>query len=173
MDDVTITENDATITETTETETTPTDDAVTKDDAAKQPEDTVDWKKESRKWERRAKEAAANREKDQSEADERMRDVEAELEELRRENLIMKVSRETNVDPDLLRNMSASDEADMRDCAAMLVNFAKANASHGYAGIPDTGEPAPTPSVTVEDISAIKSPSERIRARAQHLDLYL
>ena len=69
------------------------------------------------------------------------------------------------VDAALLARMSGDVEEN-----AKYLNQTMANAPK-FGQVPDGGEATP-PTITKEAIEAIKDPVERVRMRAQHLDLY-
>lgn len=119
----------------------------------------VDWKAEARKWEARAKENKAKAD----ETNDRVSAVEAELEKTK---LVMQISRETGVPPELIHG----DTADELAASAKAASEWAASMAPGYPS--DKGGSATAPTVTRESIEQIKDPIERIRARAEHADLY-
>lgn len=129
--------------------------------------DATDWKSEARKWEDRAK---ANR-KAQEAAEEALaaqsdyESIKAELDALKTEKAraeaVKKAAEEHGVDADLLARM----EGDVDENAKFLASRPK------YQAVHDGGEVRP-PEITRESIEAIENPVERVRMRAQHLDLY-
>lgn len=143
----------------------------------------TDWKAQARKWEERAK---ANREemkalrekadqwdayqsegvKEFEEAKARAEKAEAELATLKaqseRSEAVAKAARAHGVDADLLSRMAG----DVEENAAYLASLPK------YRPVPDLGSVPGTSVVTRESIDAIQDPVERVRMRAQHMDLY-
>ena len=78
---------------------------------------------------------------------------------------VAKAAAEHGVDAGLLSRMSGDPEEN-----ALFLKQQMASAPK-YGHVPDGGEVA-TPTVTRDAIEAIKDPVERVRTRAQHLDLY-
>lgn len=122
-------------------------------------EPRVDWKAEARKWEARAKENKAK----VDETNNRVSAVEAELEKTK---LVMQISRETGVPPELIHG----DTADELAASAKAASEWAASMTPSYPS--DKGGSATAPTATRESIEQIKDPLERIRARAEHADLY-
>ena len=82
-----------------------------------------------------------------------------------RADAVAKAASEHGVDLALLSRMSGDVEEN-----ALFLKQQMANAPK-YGLVPDGGEVS-VPTVTREAIEAIKDPVERVRMRAQHLDLY-
>lgn len=78
---------------------------------------------------------------------------------------VAKAAAEHGVDAGLLSRMSG----DVEENAAYLKQQMAAMPKYGH--VDDAGEP-PAPTITRESIDAIEDPVERVRTRAQHLDLY-
>ena len=143
----------------------------------------TDWKAEARKWEERSK---ANRaeldelaeqlkqlrgeQSKQTDAADRAAKAEAEVErikaELDRTKLVNRIASETGVPASLL---TGEDEAALKASADAINAFA-ASKSPAYPS--DKGSGSSTAPVTVDAIESIKDPVARIRARAEHIDLY-
>ena len=143
----------------------------------------TDWKAESRKWEERSK---ANRAEidalraqldeiraeraEQADASDRAAKAEAEVERMRAEmelrDMVSRVSETKGVPASLLHG---DDEDALNASADALLAFAKSKAP---AYPTDNGSGSAGPAVTVESIESIKDPVARIRARAEHIELY-
>lgn len=78
---------------------------------------------------------------------------------------VAKAAAEHGVDAALLARMSG----DVEENAAYLKQ-SMANAPK-FGNVPDGGETTP-PTITKESIEAIKDPVERVRARAEHIELF-
>lgn len=78
---------------------------------------------------------------------------------------VAKAASEHGVDAALLARMSG----DVDENAAFLKQQMAGIPRYGH--VPDGGETTP-PTITRESIEAIKDPVERVKMRAQHLDLY-
>ncbi len=150
-------------------------------------EQEVDWEakyreaiKHSRQWEDRAK---ANKEKadafdkledekksELEKATERIAALEKEVDGFRSAEEVRKardeVARETGVDPSLLRGATREElEAHAAQLAAFLGSQkAKVPTDKGGAKTP--------PAITVEEIEKIPDQMARVRARAEHIELY-
>ena len=141
---------------------------------------------QSRKWEQRAKEnkEAASRLaelEDASKTDaekladatKRAEDAESRLAEYEREaeraGIVAEVAAEKGVDAEWLGRMTG----DTREAIEANADFiaAKLGAAHIYPDVTDNGGGKGSP-VTREQIDAIKDPTERLRMRAKHIDLY-
>lgn len=157
---------------------------------AKEPE--RDWRAEyekavaqSRKWEDRAKANKAKADKaDQMEeasrsdaekladAVARAERAEAKVKEYEtraeRDAIVAEVADAKGIDRELLARMNGDDRESVEANADWLK--AKLAAIPKYPTVDDNGgKPSP---VTVEQIEAIKDPAQRIKARAQHINLY-
>lgn len=144
-----------------------------------QQEGGTDWKAEARKWEARAKENKAKADKwdEREQADrgelermtERAQEAERLVEEYRhsedKRSWAAKVAEETHVPASVLRGET---EEEMREHAKAIIGSGLSS----YGRLPDSGESGSPAPVTREQIEAIKDPRERVRVRAQHLDLY-
>lgn len=93
----------------------------------------------------------------------------AKVEELENEKAraaaVAEAARKHGVDAELLSRMAG----DVEENAAFLK--AQMDGAQKHGSVPDFGE-ASAPTVTKESIEAIKDPVERIRARAQHQNLF-
>lgn len=139
----------------------------------------TDWKAQARKWEERAKankdkadlwdaqqQAAPTVEALQAQIDE-MRQAQAQAEKAaERTRALMEVSQATGVPADLLKGETAEELA----ASAQLVNDFVARKQPGYPS--DKGGGSNGAAVTRESIESIKDPAARIKARAEHIDLY-
>lgn len=139
----------------------------------------TDWKAQARKWEERAKankdkadlwdaqqQAAPTVEALQAQIDE-MRQAQAQAEKAaERTRALMEVSQATGVPADLLKGETAEELA----ASAQLVNDFVARNQPGYPS--DKGGGSNGAAVTRESIESIKDPAARIKARAEHIDLY-
>lgn len=143
----------------------------------------TDWKAESRKWEERSKANRAELEAVRSQLDElrgeqakrsdaaeRAAKAEAEVErmraELERSALVSRVAESRGVPASLLHG---DDEAELEASADALMAFAR-SASPAYPA--DSGSGGAAAPMSVESIESIRDPVARIRARAEHIDLY-
>ena len=95
--------------------------------------------------------------------------LKARLEKLeadaKRAEEVAKAAAEHGVDAALLARMSGDVEENAKFLEKQMANVSK------YGSVPDGGEQQP-PTITRDAIEAIKGPVERVRMRAQHLDLY-
>ena len=137
--------------------------------------DGTDWKAEARKWENRAKEnrdaqkaaeeALAAKSGDYDSVKAELEAAVAERDKLRvekeRADEVAEAAKAHGVDAELLARMSGDVEANAEYLASMPI----------YKPVHDGGERKAEP-ITRESIEAIKDPVERVRTRAQHLDLY-
>ena len=98
-------------------------------------------------------------------------DVVAERDRLRaaeeRTKLVAKVATQSGVPVALVAMLDGADEDALTSQAAELAKAIKAKA---YPNVSDNGTGKPT--ITVEDIRKIKDPRERVRAYAQHPELF-
>ena len=81
-------------------------------------------------------------------------------------DMIARVSRETGVPADLI---SGADEAQATAAAQAIAAYAKASSTVAPA---DKGGAAKSKLVTKSDIDSIKDPVRRVRARAEHIELW-
>lgn len=141
----------------------------------------VDWKAQARKWERLAKQNLEKAEKldeieEQSKSEtqkaiERAEKAERELNDLKqdaeRQGLINKVAAETGIPASLL---SGETEEELTASAKAISEFVESK----KPGFPvDKGGSNPkSTKVTIDSIEKIKNPLERVRARAEHSELY-
>lgn len=142
--------------------------------AAQEPQGTeIDWKREARKWERLAKKAGkaapdgADFEQRLSEMAEQLRALEEERDRLRHETDLRtwadEVATETHVPASVLRGSTKEE----------LTAHAQALKAAGFGmAVPDGGEPHGTPAITREQIESTANAVDRVRLRAQHIDLY-
>lgn len=152
-----------------------------------------DWKAEyekvlaqSRKWEQRSKDnAAAAKELDEmrkqsmsdaerAESEKARADkAEAKLAEYEREReraaIVAEVAAAKGVDAEWLGRMSGDDRESIEANADYIAS--KLSGAPIYPSVPDNGGSKAAP-ITREQIDAIKDPRERVRVRAQHLNLY-
>lgn len=82
-----------------------------------------------------------------------------------RAEAVARAAAEHGVSADLLSRMSGDVDENAAYLKEQMASVPK------FGRVPDGGEATP-PTVTRESIEAIKDPVERVRARAQHLDLY-
>lgn len=152
-----------------------------------------DWKAEyekvlaqSRKWEQRSKDnaAAAKRlaeledasktdaekladaTKRAERAEERLAEYERKAE---RAAIVAEVAAAKGVDAEWLGRMTGDTEAEINANADYIAS--KLSGAPIYPSVPDNGGSKAAP-ITREQIDAIKDPKERLRVRAQHLNLY-
>lgn len=139
----------------------------------------TDWKAQARKWEERAK---ANKDKAdlwdaQQQAAPTVEALQAQIDEMKqaqakaekaaeRARTLMEVSQATGVPADLLKGETAEELS----ASAQLVNDFVARKQPGYPS--DKGGGSNGAAVTRESIESIKDPAARIKARAEHIDLY-
>lgn len=130
---------------------------------------------ESRKWEGRSK-ANAQKARAYDETEAKARTVEERLAALEGENaalraerdrasLVSRVSAATGVDAAIVASLSGADE-DALTGQAQAISSAIGGAPR-YPVVHDAGAHAPAGGMTDEDVSKIKSPAERVRARAE------
>lgn len=156
-------------------------------------EPSKDWKAEydkllaqSRKWEERAKSnsAAAKRLaelEDASKTDaERLADATKRAEEAEakvaeferaaeRASIVREVAAERGVDAEWLSRMAGDTREEIEANAGFLAS--RLSGAPIYPSVPDGGSVRAAP-ITKEQIESIRDPRERVRTRAQHLDLY-
>lgn len=82
-----------------------------------------------------------------------------------RAEAVAKAAAEHGVDAELLSRMSGDPDENAAYLKQTMANVPK------YGQVVDGGE-TPPPTVTRESIDAIKDPVERVRMRAQHMNLY-
>ena len=85
--------------------------------------------------------------------------------EAKRAAAVAKAAAEYGVDAELLSRMSGDVDENAAYLKEQMANVPK------YGKVADSGEATP-PTITREAIEAIKDPVERVRMRAQHLNLY-
>lgn len=113
---------------------------------------------ESRKWEKRAKE--------NSEAAKRLAEYERKAE---RASIVAEVAAAKGVDAEWLGRMAGDGREAIEANADYIAN--KLSDAPIYPSVPDNGG-GKGASITREQIDAIKDRKERLRLRAQHLNLY-
>ena len=152
-----------------------------------------DWKAEyekvlaqSRKWEQRSKDNAAKaKELDElkaatqtdaeklADAVKRAESAESKLAELEREReraaIVAEVAAAKGVDAEWLGRMVGDDRKAIEANADYIAT--KLSGAPIYPSVPDNGHSKAAP-ITREQIDAIKDPKERVRVRAQNLNLY-
>lgn len=171
----------------------PTEPTGTEPHGTEPTEPEKDWKAEyekvlaqSRKWEQRSKDnAAAAKELDEmrkqsmsdaerAESEKARADkAEAKLAEYEREReraaIVAEVAAAKGVDAEWLGRMSGDDRESIEANADYIAT--KLSGAPIYPSVPDNGGRKAAP-ITREQIDAIKDPRERVRVRAQHLNLY-
>lgn len=171
----------------------PTEQAETEAAQPTPAEPERDWKAEyekvlaqSRKWEQRSKDnAAAAKELDEmrkqsmsdaerAESEKARADkAEAKLAEYEREReraaIVAEVAAAKGVDAEWLGRMVGDDRESIEANADYIAT--KLSGAPIYPSVPDNGGSKAAP-ITREQIDAIKDPRERVRVRAQHLNLY-
>lgn len=171
----------------------PTEPTGTEPHGTEPTEPERDWKAEyekvlaqSRKWEQRSKDnAAAAKELDEmrkqsmsdaerAESEKARADkAEAKLAEYEREReraaIVAEVAAAKGVDAEWLGRMVGDDRKAIEANADYIAT--KLSGAPIYPSVPDNGHSKAAP-ITREQIDAIKDPKERVRVRAQHLDLY-
>ncbi len=142
--------------------------------------------KHSRTWEDKAKrlkdkadrldeleEASKSDAEKLADATKRAESAEAKLAEYEREReraaIVAEVAADKGVDAELLGRMAGDVREEIEANAEYIAS--KLSGAHIYPSVPDNGHSKAAP-VTREQIDAIKDPKERVRMRAQHLDLY-
>lgn len=115
-------------------------------------------------------EAEAASKSELEKAVERAEKAEKALEDMKAEAAIAQaraeVAREKGVDAELLRGETREELEAHADLIKSYIEGAPK-----YGQVKDGGEP-PAPTVTAESIKAIKDPVARVRARAEHQDLF-
>ena len=171
----------------------PTEPTGTEPHGTEPTEPEKDWKAEyekvlaqSRKWEQRSKDnAAAAKELDEmrkqsmsdaerAESEKARADkAEAKLAEYEREReraaIVAEVAAAKGVDAEWLGRMVGDDREAIEANADYIAS--KLSGAPIYPSVPDNGHSKAAP-ITREQIDAIKDPKERVRVRAQHLNLY-
>ena len=126
---------------------------------------------QSRKWEERAKANKAKADKADQMEEASKTDAEKLSDAVKRAEKAESKLREyeaKGVDRELLSRMSGDDRESVEANADWLK--AKLASIPKYPTVDDNG--GKTPPVTIERIEAIKDPAQRIKARAQHINLY-
>lgn len=171
----------------------PTEQAAEQAAQAAPAEPERDWKAEyekvlaqSRKWEQRSKDNAAKaKELDElkaatqtdaeklADAVKRAESAEQKLAELERAaeraGIVAEVAAKSGVDAEWLGRMAGDTAEEIQANADFLAS--KLSGAPIYPSVSDNGGRKAAP-VTREQIDAIKDPRERVRVRAQHLNLY-
>lgn len=171
----------------------PTEPTGTEPHGTEPTEPERDWKAEyekvlaqSRKWEQRSKDnAAAAKELDEmrkqsmsdaerAESEKARADkAEAKLAEYEREReraaIVAEVAAAKGVDAEWLGRMVGDDRKAIEANADYIAT--KLSGAPIYPSVPDNGHSKAAP-ITREQIDAIKDPRERVRVRAQNLNLY-
>lgn len=171
----------------------PTEPTGTEPHGTEPTEPERDWKAEyekavaqSRKWEQRSKDnAAAAKELDEmrkqsmsdaerAESEKARADkAEAKLAEYEREReraaIVAEVAAAKGVDAEWLGRMVGDDRKAIEANADYIAT--KLSGAPIYPSVPDNGHSKAAP-ITREQIDAIKDPKERVRVRAQNLNLY-
>ena len=171
----------------------PTEPTGTEPHGTEPTEPEKDWKAEyekvlaqSRKWEQRSKDNAAAAKRlaemeDASKTDaEKLADATKRAEEAEakvadyerraeRAGIVAEVAAEKGVDAEWLGRMSGDTREEVEANADFIAQ--KLGGQRIYPTVTDNGQQK-TPPITKEQIEAIKDPRERIKVRAQHLDLY-
>lgn len=171
----------------------PTEPTGTEPHGTEPTEPEKDWKAEyekvlaqSRKWEQRSKDnAAAAKELDEmrkqsmsdaerAESEKARADkAEAKLAEYEHEReraaIVAEVAAAKGVDAEWLGRMVGDDRKAIEANADYIA--AKLSGAPIYPSVPDNGH-SKAALITREQIDAIKDPTERLRTRAQHLNLY-
>lgn len=171
----------------------PTEPTETEPHGTEPTEPERDWKAEyekvlaqSRKWEQRSKDNAAKakeldemRKQSMSDAERaesekaRADKAEAKLAEYEREReraaIVAEVAAAKGVDAEWLGRMVGDDRKAIEANADYIAT--KLSGAPIYPSVPDNGHSKAAP-ITREQIDAIKDPKERVRVRAQHIDLY-
>lgn len=134
---------------------------------------------ESRKWEERSK---ANKKQLDALGSKGGEDVSAQISELSQQLKELKDERDKLQHQNDLRTWADEVAAATHVPASVLrgstkeemQQHAQALVAAGFTGksVPDGGEPGGTPGITREQIESTKSALERVRLRAQNLDLY-
>lgn len=141
---------------------------------------------QSRRWEARSKENAAKaKELDElkaatqtdaeklADATKRAEEAEAKVKEYEakaeRAAIVAEVAAEKGVDAEWLSRMAGTTREEVEANADYIAS--KLAGKPIYPSVTDNGQ-RKTPPMTKEQIESIKDPRERIRVRAQHLDLY-
>lgn len=135
-------------------------------------------KENSRKWEKRAKasntDATTNKNNYESEK-ERADRLEAELSTIRansaRKKLISETAKEYGVNADVLSRMTG-DDTDAIRANAEFIKEQLGNSYSSHKEVKDGGEPKKTPTMTKEEIMAIKDGKKRRAAIAENLSLF-
>lgn len=152
-----------------------------------------DWKaeyerllKHSRTWEDKAKrlkekadrydeleEASKTDAERLADATRRAEEAEAKVADYERRaeraGIVAEVAAEKGVDAEWLSRMAGDTREEVEANADFIAQ--KLGGQRIYPTVPDNGQQR-TPPITKEQIEAIKDPRERVRVRAQHLDLY-
>lgn len=140
--------------------------------------DAEHWRSEARKWEERAKankDAAGKLDGEAKRADEAeaaLAKAGAELAAANRELAVIKAAAEAGVSADVLGRMKGETAEEIAENARILAESMPARPADPYPDIPDGGRRAAVPKVTADQIREIRDPRERIRARAEHPELF-
>lgn len=143
----------------------PDDDA--NDDDADTDNDTAKWKSLARKWQKRSESNLSDLEETKAQVKELQAQIDKLTADAERKKALEDVAKETGVPVEILDGYEDVDAA--RNAAKAIKEWA---GHHTYprdqGGAPQGGGDK----VTKASIEAIKSPVERVRARAAHADLY-
>lgn len=139
-----------------------------------EPTDPIDWKRHSRDWEERSKTNLARAEAAEAEKAALQADLEAAKAELAalqasntRAEAVRSAAKAANVSEEVLARMSGESAEEIAENARILA-AATQQGTPSYPSVPDNGANGNAYGMTLEQINAIKDPTERVMARAKY-----
>lgn len=140
-----------------------------------EPTDPIDWKKHSRDWEERSKTNLARAEALEEEKKTLQADLESARNELAalqasntRAEAVRNAAKAANVSEDVLSRMSGDSAEEIAENARILAAATQQQGGSSYPSVPDNGAGSAAYGMTLEQINAIKDPTERVMARAKY-----
>lgn len=142
--------------------------------AGEEPTEPDGWKGRSRLWEERSKANLARAEAAEAEKETLQADLEAARAELAalqasntRAEAVRSAAKAANVSEDVLARMSGESAEEIAENARILA-VATQQGTPSYPSVPDNGANGNAYGMTLEQINAIKDPTERVMARAKY-----
>lgn len=139
-----------------------------------EPTEPDGWKGRSRLWEERSKTNLARAEAAEAEKETLQADLEAVRAELAalqasntRAEAVRNAAKAANVDEAVLSRMTGESAEEIAENARILA-AATQQGTPSYPSVPDNGANGNTYGMTLEQINAIKNPTERVMARAKY-----
>lgn len=137
--------------------------------------DPIDWKKHSREWEERSKANLARAEQAEASNAAIQADLDAARAELAalqasntRAEAVRTAAKAANVNEDVLSRMSGDSAEEIAENARILAAATVQQSGPSYPSVPDNGAGSGSYGMTLEQINAIKDPTERVMMRAKY-----